>query len=308
MSEKRRPRKTLNLRQRDYVAGYIMVAPILILMLIWFYYPALRSLVYSFQNINFLAMDKSEFVGLDNYRKLFGDPDFLKAAKNTVIITLVSVPSLVILGFVIAFNVEALPKGKGVYRTLYYIPAITSAVALTMSIMYMFVERGMIPTLMNRLFGIPNVTWPADTRTALAFVCILVVWKNLGFFAVLYITGLKAISPELLEAAEVDGANGLQKMTRIIIPQLWPTTVLVISLSIIWCFQCFDEPFTLARSGAVLGSPAGTTSTLVTFFYSQNFRFFQPGYGSAAAFVIFAVLMVVSIVQRMITGRIREDS
>lgn len=300
--------KAISMKHRDYIAGYIMVAPILILMMVWFYYPAIRSLVYSLQDINFLAMDKAEFVGLANYRKLFADGEFMKAAKNTVIITLVCVPALVLLGFIIAYNIEAIGKGKGAYRTLYYIPTITSAVALTMSIMYMFVERSAIPTLMNRLLGIPNVTWPADTRTALAFVCILVVWKNLGFFAVLYITGLKSISPELLEAAEVDGANGFQRMKSIIIPQLWPTTVLVISLSVIWCFQCFDEPFTLARSGAVLGSPAGTTSTLVTFFYSQNFRFFQPGYGSAAAFVIFAALMLVSIAQRAATSRVGEDS
>jgi multiple sugar transport system permease protein len=284
-----------------------MVAPILFLMIVWFYYPAVQSLLYSLQNINFLAMDKSIFVGFENYRKLFSDPEFLKAARNTIVITAVSVPALVVLGFLVAFNIEALRFGKGVYRTLYYIPAITSSVALTMSVMYLFVERGLIPTLLSQVFGLPNVTWPADTRTARAFVCILVIWKNLGFFAVMYITGLKSISPELLEAAEVDGANGFQRLTRIIIPQLKPTTVLVISLSVIWCMQCFDEPYTLARSGTVLGSPAGTTSTLVTFFYSQNFRFFQPGYGSAAAFVIFAFLMLVSVAQRVITTRMKEE-
>jgi multiple sugar transport system permease protein len=252
-------------------------------------------------------MHKSVFVGFENYRELFSDSNFLKAAKNTVIITLVSVPALMVLGFLVAYNIEALRSGKAVYRTLYYIPAITSSVALTMSIMYLFIERGFIPTLLSRIFAIPNVTWPADTRTALAFVCILVIWKNLGFFAVMFITGLKTISPELLEAAEIDGANGFQRLTRIVIPQLKPTTVLVLSLGIIWCMQCFDEPFTLSRSGTVLGSPAGATSTLVTFFYSQNFRFFQPGYGSAAAFVIFIFLMAVSVIQRIITTRMGEE-
>ncbi|MEM1485891.1 sugar ABC transporter permease [Oscillospiraceae bacterium PP1C4] len=300
-------KRGLTLAQKDYIAGYIFVAPILILMLVWFYYPTLKSLIYSFQEINFLSMNKAEYIGLDNFCKLFKDPTFLQAAKNTVIITAVTVPILIIFGFLIAYNVEALSRGKGIYRTLYYIPAVTSAVALTMSIMYLFIERGFIPGLLNKLFGIPNVTWPADPRLALAFICVLVVWKNLGFFIVLYITGLQAISPEVLEAAEVDGATGFQKMLYITIPQIRPTTVLALSLSIIWCMQCFDEPYTLARSGGVVGSPAGTTSTLVTFFYSQNFRFFRPGYGSAAAFVIFAVLMIVTIVQRIISSADKED-
>lgn len=297
----------LSLRQQDYAAGYLMVAPILILMCVWFYFPAIQSLVFSLQEINFLNMAEAQFVGLANYQKLLADPEFRKAAVNTLVITLVCVPALVLLGFIIAYNIEALRFGKGVYRTLYYIPAITSAVALTMSVMYLFVERGAIPSFFHKVFGVPNVTWPADVRTARVFVCILVVWKNLGFFAVMYITGLKNISPELLEAAEVDGANGFQRLTRIIIPQVKPTTVMVLSLSIIWCMQCFDEPFTLARSGTVLGSPAGTTSTMVTFFYSQNFRFFQPGYGSAAAFVIFLFLMLVSVAQRVLTNRFSEE-
>lgn len=298
----------LSLAQRDYVAGYIFVAPILLLMLVWFYYPALQSLLYSFQEINFLKMADARFIGLGNFQKLFADPAFWQAAKNTVIITAVSVPALVVFGFLVAYNIEAVMRGKAAYRTLYYIPAVTSAVALTISVMYLFIERGAIPTLLNRVFGIPDVTWPADTRTALAFVCILVIWKNLGFFVVLFITGLQAISNEIIEASKVDGATGLQRMWYITIPQLRPTTSLVVILSIIWCMQCFDEPYTLARSGGVVGSPAGTTSTLVTFFYSQNFRYFNPGYGSAAAFVIFAVLMLVSVIQRAYSGRSQDHA
>lgn len=299
--------RRLTLAQRDYVAGYILVAPILLLMSIWFYFPAFRSLLFSLQDINFLNMDKAVFVGLANFKTLFQDPAFHLAAKNTVIITVCCVPVLVILGFFIAYQIEALMRGKAIYRTMYYIPSVTSAVALTMSVMYLFIERGTIPTLLHNMFGLPNVTWPADTRTSLAFVCILVIWKNLGFFVVLFITGLQAISQDVIEAAQVDGATGWQRMLYITIPQVRPTTMLVISLSVIWCMQYFDEPYTLARSGSVVGSPAGTTSTLVTFFYSQNFRNFRPGYASAAAFVIFVVLMTFSVVQRVLESKSKED-
>lgn len=299
--------KGLTLAQRDYVAGYLFTAPILILMAVWFYYPVIKSLVFSFQDVNFLKIESARFVGLDNFRELFSDAAFLQAARNTVVITAVCVPTLLLLSFLVAYGIENLLHGKSIYRTLYYIPAVTSAVALTTSVMYLFVERGVIPTLFHKLFGLPNVTWPADTRLALTFVCILVIWKNLGFFVVLFITGLKTISSEILEAAEVDGASQWQRLIYITIPQLRPTVILVLSLSTIWCMQCFDEPFTLAKLGAVVGSPAGTTSTVVTFFYSQNFRFFRPGYGSAAAFVIFVVLMGVSILQNIATSRSKED-
>lgn len=296
-------RKRLTLAQRDYVAGYLFVAPILILMAVWFYFPVIQSLYFSFQDVNFLNISDATFVGLQNFRELFRDPSFRQAAGNTVIITVVCVPLLLVFSFILAYNIENLLHGKTLYRTLYYIPAVTSAVALTTSVMYLFVERGVIPTLFNKLFGLPNVTWPADTRLALAFVCVLVVWKNLGFFVVMFITGLKTIPSEILEAAEVDGATKFQKVIYILIPQLRPTTIMVLSLSTIWCMQCFDEPFTLAKLGSVIGSPAGTTSTLVTFFYSQNFRFFRPGYGSAAAFIIFIVLMGVSLLQNFFTNR-----
>lgn len=301
-------RKGLTLAQRDYVAGYLFVAPILILMGIWFYYPVVKSLTLSFQDVNFLNIDNAEFVGFGNFKELFADASFRQAARNTVVITAVCVPVLLVLSFIVAYNIENLLRGKGIYRTLYYIPAVTSAVAMTTSVMYLFVERGVIPTLFHKLFGLPNVTWPADTRLALSFVCILVIWKNLGFFVVMFITGLKSVSSEILEAAEVDGASKRQKLIYIIIPQLRPTTILVLSLSTIWCMQCFDEPFTLAKLGAVVGSPAGTTSTVVTFFYSQTFRFFRPGYGSAAAFVIFIVLMGVSILQNVAINRSKEDA
>ena len=301
-------RKGLTLAQRDYVAGYLFVAPILILMGIWFYYPVVKSLTLSFQDVNFLNIDNAEFVGFGNFKELFADASFRQAARNTVVITAVCVPVLLVLSFIVAYKIENLLRGKGIYRTLYYIPAVTSAVAMTTSVMYLFVERGVIPTLFHKLFGLPNVTWPADTRLALSFVCILVIWKNLGFFVVMFITGLKSVSSEILEAAEVDGASKRQKLIYIIIPQLRPTTILVLSLSTIWCMQCFDEPFTLAKLGAVVGSPAGTTSTVVTFFYSQNFRFFRPGYGSAAAFVIFIVLMGVSILQNVAINRSKEDA
>ncbi|WP_020612874.1 carbohydrate ABC transporter permease [Sediminispirochaeta bajacaliforniensis] len=296
-------RKRLTLEQQDYIAGYVFVLPILIMMSIWFYFPAVKSLIFSFQEVNFFSLNHPTFIGLNNFKELFRDPNFIQATGNTIFITVISVPVLLISGFLIAYNIENIVSGRALYRTLFFIPAVTSAVALTMALMYLFVSGAFIPVLLNRLFGIPDVTWPADPRTALAFVAILVIWKNLGIFVVLYINALNTIPKEIFEAAELDGAKGLKKLRFITIPLVKPTTVLSLLLCVTWCMQTFDEPFTLARSGNVVGSPAGTTSTLITFFYSQNFRFFRPGYASSAAFFLFLILLLFSLGQNAIEKR-----
>jgi len=296
-------RKRLTLEQQDYIAGYVFVLPILIMMSIWFYFPAIKSLIFSFQEVNFFSLNHPTFIGLSNFKELFRDPNFIQATGNTIFITVISVPVLLISGFLIAYNIENIVSGRALYRTLFFIPAVTSAVALTMALMYLFVSGAFIPVLLNRLFGIPDVTWPADPRTALAFVAILVIWKNLGIFVVLYINALNTIPKEIFEAAELDGAKGVKKLRFITIPLVKPTTVLSLLLCVTWCMQTFDEPFTLARSGNVVGSPAGTTSTLITFFYSQNFRFFRPGYASSAAFFLFLILLLFSLGQNAIEKR-----
>ena len=297
-------KKKLSLRQQDYISGLLFVLPILIMMTIWFYYPALKSLIYSFQQVNFFKLNDPAYIGIDNFIELFQDAAFKQAVGNTIFITLTSIPVLLIGGFAIANLIEGMVYGnKGLFRTLFFIPAVTSSIALTMSLMYLFVRDGFIPLFLNKVLQIPNVTWAADPRTALGFVSILVMWKNLGIFVVLYINALKTIPSEIFEAAEMDGAKGLRKLLYITIPLVKPTTVLSLLLSVTWCMQTFDEPFTLARSGSVVGSPAGTTSTIITFFYSQNFRFFRPGYASSAAFVLFIALLLFSIGQNLIENR-----
>lgn len=300
-------RKALSIQKQDAIAGYIFVLPILIMMGIWFYYPAIKSLIFSFQDVNFFDLYNPTNNGLTNFRELFRDESFLQAAGNTIIITLVSVPMLLVGGFAIAYNLENIRRGKSLMRTMYFIPAVTSAVALTMALMYLFVMDSAVILFFHRVFGIPNVTWAADPATALPFVALLVIWKNLGLFVILFINGINGISQEIFEAAAIDGATGFKRIRHIVVPLVRPTTVLSFILSVMWCMQTFDEPFTLARSGSVIGSPAGTTSTLITFFYSQNFRFFRPGYASSAAFTLFIVLLVFSVVQNLLERKLAKE-
>lgn len=299
--------KNLSIKKLDYIAGYLFVLPILTMMAIWFYFPAIKSLLFSFQEVNFFDLNNPQNIGLRNFHELLADTNFHQAVRNTLFITFASVPCLLVGGFLIAYYIENTNKGKGLLRTLFFIPAITSAVALTMALMYLFVMDGLLPRLFHSVFNIPNVTWAADPRTALRFVALLVIWKNLGLFIILYINAINTIPNEIFEAAALDGAQGFKKIRLIVIPLVRNTTILSFILSVMWCMQTFDEPFTLARSGSVIGSPAGTTSTLITFFYSQNFRFFRPGYASSAAFVLFIILLVFSISQNILEKKFGGD-
>lgn len=283
--------------------GYLFVAPILILMGIWFYYPLLRSFIYSFQDISFLNPDAAQFIGLSNYAEMLKDDDFWGALKNSVILTAVAVPLQTVISLLIAVNLNKIARLKTVFRTLYYLPYITSTVAVTTVFMYLFMQRDGIATKFFTLFGMEDVSWYASTKYALPFLIVLTVWTYVGFYVVVYLAGLQTIPGDVYEAGTVDGANAWQRLWYITVPMLKPTTFLVLTSGMIYAMQLFDQPYALARNGS-LGSPAGATSTIVIYFYSQAFNFNRAGYGSAAAFIIFALIVIFTIIQKRF---VKED-
>jgi len=293
----------MRLASSSKFVGYLFVAPILIFMGIWFYYPLLRSFVYSFQDISFLNPDAAKFIGLDNYVEMLKDPDFWGALKNSVILTAVAVPLQSLFALLIAVGLNKITRMKTVFRTLYYLPYITSTVAVTTVFMYLFMQQDGIATKFFTLFGMEDVSWYASTKYALPFLIILTVWTYIGFYVVVYLGGLQNIPYDIYESGMVDGANAWQRLRYITIPMLKPTTFLVLTSGLIYAMQIFDQPYALARNGS-LGSPAGATSTIVIYFYSQAFSFNRAGYGSAAAFIIFALIILFTVIQKRF---VKED-
>lgn len=145
-------------------------------------------------------------------------------------------------------------------------------------------------------FGFPDVTWFTDVKLALPFVMMIYIWQVSGFYIVIYLSGLQTISPDLTEAAKIDGADHIQIFFRITIPLLKPTLFFGMTYSIISAFQVFDQ--IVAVSQNKLGSPAGATSTMVTYFYANAFQYYDMGYGCAAAIVLFILIMLVSVAQK----------
>ncbi|MFU1795693.1 carbohydrate ABC transporter permease [Paenibacillus azoreducens] len=300
-----KPNRSLHARlgSSSTFVGYLFVAPILILMGIWFYYPLIQSFIYSLQDISFLNPDAAKFVGLGNYIEIVKDKDFWTALSHSALLTVVAVPLQALIALVIAVNLNKVKRMKGVFRTLYYMPYITSTIAVTTVFMYLFMQHDGIVTKALVWLGFPDISWYADVKYALPFLMILTIWTYVGFYMVVYLGGLQTIPNDIYEAGRVDGANGWQQFWRLTVPMLKPVTFLVIMSGIINVMQLFDQPYALARNGS-LGSPAGATSTIVTYFYSQAFSYNRSGYGSAAAFIIFAIIITLSMLQKRF---IREE-
>ncbi|SMQ63210.1 carbohydrate ABC transporter membrane protein 1, CUT1 family [Bacillus sp. OV166] len=280
----------------DQFVGWVFTLPFLVLWGWWFFYPFIESFIRSFQDVNFAALNEAKFIGFGNYIKILKDPQFYRAVLNSLKIVIIAVPIQTILGLIMALLVNQKIKGKGLFRTVFFIPYITSQIAITTVFMMLFKE-GTFVTKFFSIFGFGNTTWFADTHYALLFVCILFIFQQAGFSMIVYLSALQEVSKELYEASEMDGASKWNQFRFITVPSLKPITFFVVSVSTILGFQIYDQIAAISRYGA-LGSPAGATSTVVTYFYQHGIRYMNIGYGSAAVILFFFIIMFVTFLQK----------
>ena len=296
-----RPRKLRSSTREIGVAAAFFLAPAVIMLSIWFVWPMIQSFLISFQDYNYMFRERATFVGFGNYIALFRDPDFFKALTHSLLFVAIVVPIQTSLSLLLAVLVNSKLKGRGFFRTAYYTPYVLSAVAVATVFMYFFVQGGAMSSFFA-LFGIENVTWYANVKLAMPFIGILYIWQTVGFYMIYYLSGLQTIPSEIYEAAQIDGAGRVQTFFKITVPNLKSTSFLVMTYSIIQAFQLYDQIAVITASNGGLGSPAGATSTLLTYFYTQSFKFYKMGYGSAVAVVLFFIILTISIVQRKITN------
>lgn len=280
----------------DSMVGWLFTLPFLILWGWWFFYPFVESFIRSFQDVSFAALDQAKFIGLDNYVNILKDPEFFRAVLHSLQIVLIAVPIQTILGLFMAVLVNQKIKGKGIFRTVFFIPYITSQIAVTTVFMMLF-KQGTFVTNFFGMFGFGNTTWFADTSYALIFVAILFIFQQAGFSMIVYLSALQEVPKDLYEAGDIDGASKWEKFRYITVPYLKPISFFVISVSTILGFQIYDQIAAISRYGA-LGSPAGATSTVVTYFYQHGIRYMNIGYGSAAVVLFFLIIMLITFLQK----------
>lgn len=279
--------RNMKKKQSDRIMGYAYILPSLILISIFAIIPIFMNIYYSFTQYNILS--PPQWIGLDNYKRLFSDPYISSSLKNTIIFTLVTVPVQSFLSLVIAAILAAQFRNKlgEAIRSALFIPVIASAV-LVGTIFSLFLEpSGLINSVLNAVH-LDSVNWLGNGKTAMFSVSMATIWKNVGYFLVILYAGILDIPVSYYEAAEVDGASALQKFRHITVPSLSHVIYLVITLGTIWSFQVFDMVYTMTNGG-----PGMSTVTLVLTIYNSAFKGFSMGYAAAIALLMFALVLIV---------------
>lgn len=274
-----------------YAKGYLFILPNFIFFFTFIVLPVLMGLVISFTDYN--GFKQFNFVWIKNYIEMFRDEYFLVSLWHNLLYTLVTVPGTIVLALLLAVLVNKGIKGSSIFKTMFFLPNISSMVAVGIVWAIIFnPTQGPLNSFL-RSIGIANPPmWLSSTNTALWSVMLVAIWKQAGYYMIIILAGLQSIPNQLYEAASIDGANGVRKFFKITLPMLSPTMFMVIILSIINSFQVFDLINIMTDGG-----PGRSTNVLVYRIYQEGFQKLQFGYASAMAYFLFLIIMVITLIQ-----------
>ncbi len=291
-------RQLLRMMRKEWTA-YLFLLPSLLQFAVLMVFPVIFSFYLSFHEWNILEPAKP-FVGLDNYTRLLGDRRVRQAIFNTVYYTVVSVPATLFCGLLIALLLNNQIRGRGLFRAMYYLPGITSAVAVAVVWKWIFNgDFGLINYYLMEIGLISEpIRWLTDPNLAMPAVIIVSVWGGVGGCMIIYLAGLQAIPDEMYDAAKVDGAGPVRMLFSITIPLLAPATFFLMITSIIGAFQQFGLPYLLTAGG-----PVGRTTTIAYYLYTSAFKNFEMGYAAAISYVLFAMIFVFTLLHMRFTYR-----
>ncbi len=289
-------------RPHRFNPAYWFIAPALALIVVFFFLPVAGALVLSFTDFDIYALgnlDNLRFVGLANYSHLLQDPLFWLALKNTLYFVLVGGPLSVGVSLLAALLLNSrLLRWQGWFRTAFFLPVVTTLVAVAVVWRYLYQPRyGLLNYGLSRL-GIAPIDWLGDPAWAMPAIILLAVWKNFGFNMIIFIAGLQNIPEHLYEAAMIDGASGWKQFRHLTLPMLAPTFLFVAVITMIGYFQLFAEPYVMTQGG-----PSNRTLSVVLLMYQEGFRWWNMGYAAAVAFVLFAIILMATLIQLRLRRR-----
>lgn len=285
----------------EEVAAWIFLTPAIIFLGIFLLYPIAYLFYLSFTAGSFTSAGV-EWIGLRNYWRLLQNPDFWQVLGNTVYFTVATViPSLVIpLGLAVLLNRSI--SLRGLLRSAYFLPSITSLVAAGLGFRWLFQTEGPVNSLLN-LFGVAPIPWLGSSIWAMPVLILLSIWKQLGFNMVVFLAGLQAIPPSRYEAAELDGADAWQQFWHITLPGLRPTFVFAAITTAIFTLRSFEQVYVITGGG-----PLNSTNLLVYYIYQEAFGQFDFGYAAAAATVLLAIALLLVYLQLRTWGEESSNS
>ena len=281
---------------RRLVQALPYLLPALVVFVLFTYYPLVNVIYMSFTDADFLR--PPNWVGLANYQKMFGSSEFWGSLTITTVFAVGVTMLEVVLGMMLGFLMNAKTRVTPLLRAAVFAPVVISISATAIVWLFFLNTQGGPVNSALASFGIPPIGWFTDPKIALFGVIVVAVWKGVGLPAVLYLSGLQGISKELEEAAIVDGANRWQVASKITIPLLAPTTMVVFFISLVGTFQSYGLVLLLTRGG-----PVGSTTLLGYYIYENAFQFFQMGYASALSVALFVLLALLAWMQFKVSER-----
>jgi ABC-type sugar transport system permease subunit len=271
---------------KDNCSGYLMIMPFYIFFAVFVIIPIIMNIGLSFTNYNLTQMT---FIGLNNYKNLLTDKFFWVSLQNTLIYTCFTLVFTMALGLMLAVFLNRKLRGLKFFRTSFYLPYVTSMVAVSMIWLWMYEPSHGIVNQLLKIVGIQGREWLFDVRTALGSIIVMAIWKYTGYYMVVFLAGLQGIPEYLYEAATVDGANGIQKFFKITLPMLTPVTFFLFVTGIINNFNVFEQVIVMTNGG-----PMNSTTTIVHQIYSRAFFDFLMGYAAAISVVLLLIVLLVT--------------
>jgi multiple sugar transport system permease protein len=278
-------------------SAYVFISPGLLFFIAFNLYAIVLAFWLSFHEWNIIQPAKP-YVGLQNYANVLHDYRFWNAVRNTLVMTVLGIPVTMLLGLLLALLLNAQIRGLGLFRTAFYLPVVTPLVVAAIIWKWVYnTDYGLANYYLLRLGLIHTpLLWLSSLKLALPSVVIMGIWKGVGFQMLVYLAGLQAIPKEFYEAAEVDGAGPWHRFSRITVPMLAPTTFFLLVISFIGSMQAFEQIYIMTNGGPPTAQ-GGATTTAIFYIYQSAFKFFEMGYASALAYVLFAMLFVVTALQ-----------
>lgn len=287
--KKKVSKKTWN----EWCWAWFMVAPTIIGLIVLNIIPIFQTLYLSFFKSG--AFGKGNiFVGLDNYKRLLADEQVWDAVRNTLLYTCLVVPITIIIALLLAVVLNGKIKGKGIYRTIYFIPMVAAPAAVTMVWKWLYNNQyGLINHILKSM-GLEGVNWIDDPKVAMISIVIIGIWSTVGYSMVLLLAGLQEIPRDYYEASNIDGANAVKQFFSITIPLISPTLFFVLVTSIITAMQVFDVIYMMID---VTSPSYNNTVSLVYLFYNNSFKYSDKGYGSAIVMLLLLIIMIITVIQ-----------
>ncbi|RGS76061.1 carbohydrate ABC transporter permease [Coprococcus sp. AF21-14LB] len=285
-------KKATNREKKDWVAGYLFIAPVVIGLLVFYIFPFIQNFWFSFNDVNKFNM--ATFCGIENYKNLIVDKELYHTLWNTLKYVLITVPVGLFLSILLAALLNTQIRGKSIYRTIYFLPSVTMSVAVALIWKWIYNGEYGILNAVIKVFGGKGQNWLSDPKTAFYCIMLVGIWCSVGYNMIILLAGMQGISKSLYEAAAIDGAGPKAQFFHVTIPMLSPTIFFVMITSIISGFQVFDTIYMMVGKTSMAFE---STQTLIAMFYRNGFEYGQKGYAAAISIFVFLLIMIVTAIQ-----------